>query len=72
MTLLNLSARGALLELREPLAMGDMLVLQAAGEKPPPTLTARIIRVASRGGGWLCGVALREPPNEDVLRSWLG
>jgi hypothetical protein len=71
-TLLNLSVRGALLELREPLAVGDLLVIQAAGEKPPPSVTARIIRVAPWGGRWLCGVALLEPLTEDVLRSWLG
>jgi hypothetical protein len=70
-TVLNLSVRGALLELRQPLSAGTILALQLAGDGPAAPLLARVIRVTRWGERWLCGCALVKPLAVEQLRDWL-
>ena len=70
-TLLNLSAQGMLLELRQPLPVGVLLAVQPASVCPAAPLLARVLRVTAwEPGRWLCGCVLLEPLSAEDLQEW--
>src|SRR5262249_34995822 len=67
----DLSACGVGLLLRQPLPATAALTVAPLGEDRPELGVARVVRCVPAGAGWLCGCALRKPLTDAELQGWL-